>query len=1118
MVFETDARLRSGVLFRVLGRVDVVGDDGEVISLGARRQRALFARLILDANRAVASSVLVESVWGHTLPVHPDTALQVVMSRLRTNLGPYGSRIVAESAGYRLDAGPQEVDLLWAESLLHDGRLALAGGEGSRAADMFDQALSLWTATASEDFEELWDWAAAAQRLRDLRIMLVEARNDAYLMDGRHLEVFRDIDSWVAAEPLREHLRAQQIVALYRAGRQAEALRACEALRKTLRDEVGLDPSIQIQQLERRVLDQDPTLVATDAGFMTPLPAWTAETLAFVGRDGQCRQVLSRLAEAVDGRMRFVLVEGAPGIGKSRFLLHVARQFARDAIVLPIHVHDVFSPALHTFARVIAEATLGLSDDELRTIASPLPDVPSDIAGVRAVATALAAGEPLSGMLRDEDVLRGAARWIAALSAKAPVVVIVDDVDSASTSALHVIGQLASLSMPKRVLVIGSLRAPFERTSPQLARLTAALERMGCVDRFTLPPLDESDIDELLERMRVAPRDALVSRLHELTAGNPLLLAELLSSGPPERIVNQWSSPPRARDLVRKRTAELGRATAELLKHASLFEHDFTVELLAETAGTSPGTTAALIDRAVEAHVLHPSTIHSFRFAHQMFRHALIADLSPAQRAAGHRRIAHALERLQPTPTLLAAHWSAAWGPDVAPKVFGYARVAGREALRMLEPSAAVRWFELALANLTEDSDRGALLTELAEAQLFAGDPECIATLQEAVGIALASKDDELTLQIVRATTPGWTSLPGVTGAATQELFARALQIVEDTPTRSRVLARLAVDLSLRDASAAEHTAADAIALARESGDRTALLESLMLSVSLAQTPHSLVSRRCALEEVLRLSSRATDAVTRYFALSANVVAAIQACDIAEAESSTAEAAAIAMHYEIAPVRWSAMARRAWRTGLGGKLDRAEQLIREADEYGRQHGVSHAPESARLQRSLLRWQQHREAELVPAARATYYSLGASFPGLALILARALAADPCGHEEARALLTEIAANEFARLPRGTFWSSALVVTAETAAIVDLPDVSRTIRDLLLPFVDQVAFSGLWVVAPISYGVAVASLGCGDRRAPQFFDQAAQIADRLHAPDLAARARQYTREPEPATAPR
>ena len=211
-----------------------------------------------------------------------------------------------------------------------------------------------------------------------------------------------------------------------------------------------------MQRLERRVLEQDPSLVATDAGFMTPLPAWTAETLAFVGRDAQYRRLLARLAEAVGGGLRFVLVEGQGGIGKSRFLLEMARRLANDAIVLPIHVHDVFSPALHAFARVIAEATMALSDDELSAVVGRVPDFPSDVTRVREVVSALVASEWTSGRFPDEDVLRFVAPWIAGLSGKAPVIVVIDDLDNAGASVLHAIGQLASLSTPKRVLVIGS--------------------------------------------------------------------------------------------------------------------------------------------------------------------------------------------------------------------------------------------------------------------------------------------------------------------------------------------------------------------------------------------------------------------------------------------------------------------------------------------------------------------------------------------------------------------------------------------------------------------------------------------------------------------------------------
>jgi DNA-binding SARP family transcriptional activator len=1094
------------VLFRVLDGVGVVGDDGELTRIAPRKPRALLALLILNANRVIDGSVVMESLWGDVLPEHPSGALQVVVSRLRRSLGACGDRVLFEHGGYRLDAGPEEVDVLRAEALLRDGRAALGINDGARAAVAFEDALGLWTGKALEDLGGLPFAAAGVRRLHELWFALVEARNDAYLMDGRHLEVLVDIDTMVDSEPLRERLRAQQVVALYQAGRQAEALRAADALRKALRDELGLQPSSAMQDLERRVLDQDPRLLATEAGFMTPLPAWTAEVLPFVGREAELDLVLVDLAKAVEDGIRFVLIEGDAGIGKSRFLSQIARRVMRDAIVLPIHVHDVFSPALHAVARVVAEATLRLSDDELRFIIDGVPDVPNDVARVRAVASELIAGRPLKGLLRDEDLLRGMGRWIAALSLKAPVVLLVDDLDVAGTAVQHVIWKLAALSIPKRVLIVASARGPVDQTSPSLARIVGALERLGVVDRIGLPTFDADAVNQLLKQMRVAPHVELVDRLYGLTAGNPLLLAEILSLGPPERVVDHWSSRPRVRDVVRQRTAELGRATAEFLSHASLLEHDFTVELLSDIVGSSPSTVQTLVDRAVDAHVLLPSTIRSYRFCHQLFRQTLLGDLTPAQRADGHRRIACALERVESSPALLEVHWAGAWGADVPAKVVCYARAAGREFLRLFEPTAAASSFGVALEYLGDDSERGALLLDLAEAQQLAGDAKGIASLQEAVRIALATQDDELIVRIAQVTTPDWSTLPGIAVSDTEQLLARASNVVHDDATRSRILARQAIGLSLSDPDAAERMVDEAVALARNSRDRTALNESLLRRTAVSLSPHSLAVRRSALRELLDASEYSVDVATRYFALSASVVTAIQSGDIDEAEDLSAEADAIATQYDLAPMRWSSMLRRAWRTALAGQLDHAEKLIENTRKYGCESAITGAPETALIQLGLLRWQQDRVPETLPLVRAAFDRMSADFPGLALVLARVLAEHDASHDEARAHLAEFASDSFARLRRGTFWSSALILTAETACILDLRDLSGVIRDLLMPFADQVAFTGAWVSAPIAYGIGIAMTGCGDPRARRLLEQAADIADRINAPVIATRIRE------------
>jgi DNA-binding SARP family transcriptional activator len=1092
------------VQFRVLGEIAVVDDQGVVTPITASRPRALLALLVLNPNRSMSYPTLAGALWGESQPESPYAALQVVVSRLRSRLGEFGERVQAHAGGYRLAVAENETDLAVAHLTLQEGRAAMAADDSPRAIAQFEKALALWTGDAFEDLSDLPFAVEGAGRVRELWLDVIEARNDAVLRSGRHLEVLVGIDALVESEPLREHLRAQQIAALYRAGRQADALRACEALRTALRDELGVEPSAEIVELERRVLDQDPSLLPTEGGFMTPLPAWTTEVLPFVGRGAEYRRVLTSLAQAVEEEMRLVVVEGAPGVGKSRFLLQVARRIARDAIVIPVHVHDVYSPAIYAFAQVLAEATLSLSDSELAMVVRNVPGVPQDAAQVREVCRGLAAGLPAQQVVRQDALMQGAARWIAALSGKLPVVLVVDDLDDVGDALLHVIWQLSTVHIPRRVLVVGSVRSDRAPT-PMRSRTLAAMERRHLLQRIELAPLEPSEIEELLERMHVERVDELVAPLYDLTGGNPFLLAETLSMGSPERVIDEWSCPPQVRDVVRQRLAELGRATAELLMLASLLSRDFTVEVLADAADASVETVRSLIDRAVAAQVLQPSTLRSYRFAHQLFRHALVAEQTSAQCADGHRRIARALERASASPSLLAVHWSGSDGPDVSAKVAQYARIAGREALRLFEPHAAARWFELALDHLP-DVERGAGLADLAEAQQLAGDPDGHVHMQEAADIALATGDDELAIRIIRATAPGWATLPKLEDDHTGRLLNRAFEVVRDDATRARILARKALELSLTDSVAAERLSEEAVALARATGDRTVLYEALLRMVSVSQAPHTLSARRRALREMFDIGLPPTDVATRYFSLSAAVVAAIQACDPIEVERLIAEANGIAGSYDLAPLRWCSTMQRAWRSGLAGDLDRAEKLIEEARMYGEQCAIAGATETAYVQLGELRWHQSRLSEMLPFSQAAYDAADGAYPGIGLVLARVLV--ECErYDEARAVVAEVMRDGgLEKLRRGPMWSSALIITAETACLLGLADIGRAIRDELEPYADQVAFTGSWVTAPIAYGVGLAMTSCGDSGAAPMLERAADLADRLGAPVLAALARE------------
>ena len=247
--------------FGVLGSVRVEV-DARPLKIAAPRQRALLALLLLNAEKTVSSSNLIDSIWGDAPPQHPETALHIVVCRLRQALGPVASRLVRDSAGYRIEIDPDELDLTRAQAHAVVARRWLDDRDARRAASEFDAALACWTGEPLADVTNFPFYDSFARRLRELQLGLIESRNAAYLRCGRHLEVLSDIVSWIEANPWRERLRAHYMVALYRGGRQIEALAAYDDLRRLLLTDFGVDPHEDIQELRARILQGDPTLLA----------------------------------------------------------------------------------------------------------------------------------------------------------------------------------------------------------------------------------------------------------------------------------------------------------------------------------------------------------------------------------------------------------------------------------------------------------------------------------------------------------------------------------------------------------------------------------------------------------------------------------------------------------------------------------------------------------------------------------------------------------------------------------------------------------------------------------------------------------------------------------------
>jgi DNA-binding SARP family transcriptional activator len=313
------------VEFRILGPLEVVR-DGEPVALGAAQQRALLAVLVLHRGHAVPMDRLIDDLWGERPPATAAKTVQVYVSQLRKTLG--SDVIVTEARGYRLAAAPEQVDADRFDMLAATGRRALADGDAVRARERMGWALGLWRGEPLADVAYESFAQGEIARLKQARLAALEDQIEADLALGRDAHVITELESLTAANPLRERLRGQLMLALYRAGRQADALAVYRETSDLLREELGLEPSRILQELERSILEQDPSLDgdphAITASGTVRLPVCPFKGLAYFDRadadffSGRERIVSDLVARLVESTLVGIL--GPSGIGKSSLL------------------------------------------------------------------------------------------------------------------------------------------------------------------------------------------------------------------------------------------------------------------------------------------------------------------------------------------------------------------------------------------------------------------------------------------------------------------------------------------------------------------------------------------------------------------------------------------------------------------------------------------------------------------------------------------------------------------------------------------------------------------------------------------------------------------------------
>jgi DNA-binding SARP family transcriptional activator len=747
---------RTAIEFRVLGPLEV-SRGGRALSI-AGKPASLLALLLVHANEVVSIDRLIDGLWGDTPPKSAAKLVQGYVSQLRRSLaagsdeeGGDGGPVLTRPSGYilRLDEGQLDAERF--RTLLDKARTALADGGADIAAQTLGEALNLWRGPPLADFAyEPFAQDEIAQ-LEELRLIGLEERVEAALALGRHAELVGELEALIAHHPLRERLRAQLMLALYRCDRQSEALRAYQDARRLLVEELGLEPSRRLRDLEQAILRQDPAL---DLGQLPRAPPGVADLGAqasggrvgsvFVGRENELAALLRALGDALAGRGRLLVIGGEPGIGKSR----LAEELARSATGSGAEVvwgrcwEAGGAPPYWPWVQAIRSYARGVDPERLwRELGADAAEVGEVVAEVREQirdpGTSPAIDDPQAARFRLFD---GIAGFLKRASDTQPLVLVLDDLHWADEGSLRLLEFLAREAGDARLLLIGTYRdVELSRRHP-LSQTLAELTRERLFERIVLRGLNSEDVAAFIEATwGASPPPALVSAVHSQTEGNPFFVTEVVrllgqeGELTPERLSGseRWTIriPEGVREVVGRRLDRLSEDCNEALAVASVIGREFGLDQLQRLLEEySEDRLVQLLDEALSARLIEEATgaVDRYQFTHTLIQETLSDELSLTRRVRLHARIAEALETLygedaDQHAAELAHHFGQAQtllGPD---RFVLYSLVAGEAALAAAAHEQALAHFDRALAAKDDaevDDEMAALYFGLGRAQL----------------------------------------------------------------------------------------------------------------------------------------------------------------------------------------------------------------------------------------------------------------------------------------------------------------------------------------------------------------------------------------------------------------
>ena len=760
--------------------------------------------------------------------------MQAYVSQLRRVLEPGrparapAQVLVTQDPGYVLRVADGQVDALRFQALARKAHNDLAGGRSAAAAAGLEDALALWHGDPLAEFAaEPWAVPVAAQ-LTEAYDLAGEDRIDAWLALGRHAEAAAELEAMVEARPLRERRWGQLIVATYRSGRQADALRAYQRCRTVLAGELGLEPGPELRRLEAAVLAQDPSLGwQPDPAAVTaapPVPAAARPAGAhpaaaqptgepsvppLVGRGAELAHLHDTVRQVASGRGGAMLLVGEPGAGKTT-LAEAGAHFAVAAGVTTVWgrcLDAASTPAFWPWSQVLR----ALPDGPRVQAARQRLD--GDIAGEGDIA---GTGEDSVRQFRAYEAVAAA---LGEAAARAPVLAVVDDLHAADDASLALLQLLAGDLHRMPALLLFTVRDT-EPSRPLDQALGELLRHPGA-ERVAVSAFEPADIAALVEQLTTeAPHPGVVAALMDRTGGNPFYTTELvrLISSEHRRQpltagdVRAHDVPSGIRDVLLRRVARLPEDTQSLLMVAAVAGRELQPDLLEHVTGIDAEHLLLGLEPAIAAGLVTAAEGGwGFRFRHPLIRESLYAAGGRVERARLHARIAAAMQDISSAGTAdvvqLAYHYLFA-GPFGDPaKAVAYAREAASRAGRQGAWQDAARHLEQALnavspASPDADAIRCDVLVELGQARRSGGMiREAHRAFDESISLAdrIGDQDRVLAAAVAFGAPQLWGSREwGQTDPRLIALLERQLGRIGDSDParRVRILATLATELN----------------------------------------------------------------------------------------------------------------------------------------------------------------------------------------------------------------------------------------------------------------------------------------------------------------------------------